>query len=86
MYVRVADAQGQEKNLDVPRTGDAPLDVAIPADLESAFRVHDQVSQDELLDLGGPDLVARFEDAAAAWLATRPGGFSLVAIRWVQRH
>jgi len=88
MYVRIADAQNRELNVDAPRTGDAPIDVAIPADLVSDFRVNDQVSDNELSDFGGPDLVARFADAAAAWLAgqsERYPGAHLVAIVWVKR-
>ncbi len=88
-YVRIETGTPFPHNVDVPaHSTDVPLDVMIREDHLDAFRPGDQVSGDEMAQLGGDTLV-RLTAAVDAYLRSHPTDYpdltGIVEIRWAKR-
>jgi parallel beta-helix repeat protein len=89
LFVRIARAEAGELDVNVPyRSTDPALVITIPSQNVSAFRTGDQVTASEIAALGG-DTLARFENAATAYIAANPADYpgfdGLVALKWVMK-
>jgi parallel beta-helix repeat protein len=90
LFVRIARQEGAAAiDVDVPsRSSDPPLVISLPGLDLSAFRTGDQVTASEIAALGG-DTLARFENAATAYIAGHPSDYpgfdGLLALDWVMR-
>ncbi|HEV7734102.1 MAG TPA: right-handed parallel beta-helix repeat-containing protein [Candidatus Binatia bacterium] len=89
LYVRIDTGAPFPHNVDVPlHSTEVPLDVMIRADHLAAFRPGDQVTGDELAQLGGDTLV-RLTAAVDAYLRSHPTDYpdltGIVEIRWAKR-
>jgi parallel beta-helix repeat protein len=88
-YVQIALLSGKVLNVNVPRrSGDAPIEAAIPADVIPAFPIGGQTSGTEVAALGG-DTLQRLSSATQTYMFSHPLDYpnlaGLVDLRWAMR-
>jgi len=88
-YVQIALLSGKALNVNVPRrSGDSPIEAAIPADVIPAFPVGGQTSGTEVAALGG-DTLQQLSSATQTYMFSHPLDYpnlaGLVALRWAMR-